>query len=152
MASELDNVTDRATLAYLVNPHYDRLHSKEHNNVLQTDQEQFKIDKRFYRKRILSITRDLFKSHSYPKNIADLHNDYVKNIIEYLKLGDRKDIIQKEYSDITIDNNDLSDTECDINSANKEIFNVKEEVPTLDSYVTVKKLAIEPAILPKKRI
>lgn len=151
MSSELDNITDRATLAYLVNPNYESMQTRDKKNILPCDDYQFKVDRRFYKKRILSITRELFKESQLPRNIIELHNDYVKQLIEYFKLGDRKDIIQEEYSSVKIDTHDLSDEDCDINTANKEIFNVKEPKPTLDNYVTIKKLSIEPEIIPKKK-
>lgn len=151
MGSELDNVTDRATLAYLVNPSYEGMQTRDKKSVLRCDEHQFRVDKRFYKKRILSITRELFKDNQLPRNIIELHNGYVRQLIEYFKLGDRADIIQEEYDSVISETNDFSDTDCDINTANKEIFNVKERHPSLDNYVTIKKLSKEQEIIPKKK-
>jgi len=151
MGSELDNVTDRATLAYLVNPNYGDAQTREKKDGLLCDKERFIVDKRFYKKRILSITRELFKDNQLPRNIIELHNGYVRQLIEYFKLGDRKDIIQEEYDNIIVENQCFSDSDCDINAANKEIFNVKEPTSTLDNYVTIKKLTADSEIIPKKR-
>ena len=150
MSSEIDNVTDRATLAYLVNPHYTIGTNDNIKGFTADELAQFNTDRRFYRKRIISLTRDMFKKNNLPENIVELHNSYVKQLIEYFKLGDRKDIIQEEYDDIK-DDNCFSDTDCDIEIANKEIFNIKEPVATMDKYVTIKKVVVEDKVVPKKR-
>ena len=147
MASEIDNVTDRATLAFLVNPQYSRSTHESIKNFTPDELVQFNIDRRFYRKRIISITREMFKKNDYPEDIVELHNSYVKQLVEYFKLGDRKDIIQEDYDDIK-EEDCISDTECDINTANKEIFNIKEPVATMDKYVTIKKVIVEDKIIP----
>lgn len=154
MNNSTDNITDKATLEFMINPQYNNMNlagNKDKENAQEIV--QFKLDKRFYRKRIISLTRDMFKKNNLPENINELHNEYTKQIIEYLKLGDRKDILQEEYDNIEMnkdkDNNDKND--FDINNANKEIFHVKKNIPTLDNYVTIKKVDIEEKIIPKKK-
>tara|TARA_Y100001958_G_C21248343_1_gene580927 strand:+ start:9431 stop:9973 length:543 start_codon:yes stop_codon:yes gene_type:complete len=151
MTSEIDNVTDRATLAYLVNPHYNRSARENIKGFTPDELTQFNIDRRFYRKRIISLTRDMFKKNNLPENIVELHNSYVKQLIEYFKLGDRKDIIQEEYDGINEEEEDFGDMEYNIETANKEIFNIKEPVATMEKFVTIKKVNVEDNIVPKKK-
>ena len=61
-------------------------------------------DKKFYRKRILSLTRDLliFKENDEPllPDVKNAFEAYVKTCVEYFKTLDETDIIQEDYNEL----------------------------------------------------
>ncbi len=67
-----------------------------------------KKDKKFYRKRILNLTRELLlkKDDNYNEINPDIKfsfDNYVKTCIQYFKIIDNNDIIQEEYKDFNAD-------------------------------------------------
>ena len=151
MNNTIENITDKATLEYLTNPNYNILNKTTDSFTSQEELDQFKLDKRFYKKRIISLTRDMFKKNDYPANLNDVHNQYVRYIINHFKLIDRKDILQSEYDNIELSKTYEGDISYNIDEANKEIYNIKEPVPSLDNYVKITKVNSERKILPKKK-
>ena len=151
MDSEPVNITDKVTLEYMTNPHYNFLKNNSDVQCSPEEKQQFILDRKFYRKRILSLTRDMFKKNNHPANLNEIHKQYVKHIIEHLKLIDRKDILQEEYVGINLEENISEELLCNLDEANKEIFNIKPQVPTLDNYVKITKISSEKKIIPKKK-
>ena len=133
----------------------------EKQNMFQSN--QFIKDKKYYRKRILSITRELFANEIDNIELKNTFNHYVKSIINYLKFIDKKDILQEEYCELNNEENEKkvsfekteSEKKEDYDEANKYIINqsFKSNIPTLDNYVvktnTEEK---EKEILPIKKV
>jgi len=136
------------TLKYLVNNGYNTLN----NNVSEEINLVDKGDKKFYRKRVLAITKSLFKedfcndiNNERFKNIFD---DYILKMVTLFKNTDLTEIRQKEYDDL-IDNISENEDECgdevnlldfDMNNDPKEILiedclnikkNNKKKIPFL---------------------
>jgi hypothetical protein len=115
----------------------------EKQNLFQSN--QFVKEKRFYRKRILNITRELFANEINNIELKNTFNNYVKSIINYLKFIDKKDILQEEYLDLS--SNDVekkvtfekteSEKKEHYDEANKLIINndYNKIDNTLDNYV-----------------
>ncbi len=87
-----------------------------------------KKDKKFYRKRILNLTRELLlkKDDNYNEINPDIKfsfDNYVKTCIQYFKIIDNNDIIQEEYKDFNAD----LDTHCDLNLNNNNNCYDKEK-------------------------
>ncbi len=82
-------------LEYLVNPViYERYLSKKKKTINAND-------KKFYKKRIIKTTKDLFKEeNTFPPSLQCAFDDYLKIIITYLKIEDKKDFMQEEYNDL----------------------------------------------------
>ena len=95
------NTVDDVTLAYMVNTaQYEKYLKK---NRLDYDS-VFKRDIRFYRKRIISLTKELFKNQNETdKNqnsdvtMVGAFNMYMRACISYLKFSDQSETIQKCY-------------------------------------------------------
>ena len=123
-----------------------------------------KKEKRFYRKRVLNLTRELLlkKDTSYNEINPDIKNsfdNFVKTCIHYFKTIDRNDIIQEEYNhfDDDPDNDDnekCSDT-TNLNDYNNEndnkLFMRSVKMKSgLENFVTIKSTKKEDEIiLPK---
>ena len=56
----------------------------------------FRKERKYYKKRILALTKDLYNKKCEDKDIMDPFNEYLKCCIKYLKFKDISDIIQKE--------------------------------------------------------
>lgn len=136
------NLIDKITLDYFTN-------KSQYNSILekQTDfnSKQFLKEKRFYRKRILNTTRELFANEIDNIELKNLFNNYVKSIINYLKFIDKKDILQQEYSTLTLDEKEKKVSFEKTNEEKKEEYdeannyiinqNLISNVSTLDNYI-----------------
>ena len=101
-------------LEYLSNPSLYEKYVKQQN--IQND-EELKHDKKFYRKRVIQLTKDLHSNDidKYPvplNEVKRLFNKYIKECIDILKLVDKNDHIQDEYSDLSL--NKIIDNKDDI--------------------------------------
>lgn len=104
------NEIDSMTLSYFANKsQYDSILKKAE---YETDK-QYKNDTKFYKKRILDLTKRLFRNGE--EQIQDTHVNkcfasYVKSCVTYLKFLDKSDIIQKRYeAENKLDNGESKD-------------------------------------------
>lgn len=156
--------TDGVTLEYLLNPVY-------HTGVFQSKYKQEAKDDpvsnediKFYRKRITALSRDIMRGNVANKIVQEAHDEYVKAAIQYFKVKDKTEILQKEHEsgqanverkgeDQSLDNN--KDSNFDIGLVNKAFFEAPETRQprqTLDNFVTSKTLKIaEPVKHPQRR-
>jgi hypothetical protein len=135
----------------------------------------FKRDIRFYRKRIISLTKDLFKNQNETdKNqnsdvtMVGAFNMYMRACISYLKFSDQSETIQKCYvclgiTDGNQSNENIKNQKCicknknenelfELNKANELCFKSKEvKKITLDNYVIRKNVKkSEPVVYPQQ--
>ena len=124
-----------------------------------------KKDQKFYRRRILSLTKELLypeeateKSTTtapHDPNIVGLFQIYSKACIEYFKTLDKNDIIQEDYSTLTPETTEMSaediKTQAEIDQLFMRSIHVKEPT-TLDKFVKRSTTAPkEDPILPKQK-
>ena len=166
------NTVDDVTLAYMVNTaQYEKYLKKNHLDYDSV----FKRDIRFYRKRIISLTKDLFKNQNETdkKQNADVtmvgaFNMYMRACISYLKFSDQSETIQKCYvclgiTDGNQPNENIKNQKCicknknenelfELNKANELCFKPKEvKKITLDNYVIRKNMKkSEPVVYPQQ--
>ena len=164
------NTIDDVTLAFMVNTaQYEKYLKKNHIDF----DSGFKKDLRFYRKRIISLTKDLFKSENGIQNgnenqnidvtMVGAFNMYMRACISYLKFSDQSEMIQKCYVCLGIsnENNDVKKCTCknngdenmdELNKANALCFKPKEvKKITLDNYVIRKNVKnAEPIVYPQQ--
>ena len=117
----------------------------------------YKKEKKYYKKRIITLTKDLFnknKKYEEDKDITEPFNEYVKSCIKYLKFKDISNMIQNDYKDTTDTDSDKDEVidnttptltppdECDNNNNNNnnndnKIFMKPYDIrrTTLDHYV-----------------
>ena len=130
--------TNLVTLTYLTNPLYQ-------NGITKTDElnEIDQNEKRFYKRRILALIREMLRGE-YPSDILKkIHNNYIIEIISHFKMTDKSDIIQDEYTDNICGIKDLdcpSSSAMTIDEANKNIGIKIEKRSTLDNFISVKKI------------
>ncbi len=141
---------DNITLEYLMNPvHYERFMNKNKNSSEYYTNKQKKL--RFYKKRILSLTKSMLKNE-YPSNtLKTSFENYTDDLIDYLEFLDKQDIMQEEYLDID-DNKTVRPNKDVLPSANKLLIKPPEDkINTLDNFVNKKDLNNENTDLPRKK-
>ena len=121
-----------------------------HQKTKQVNHEE----RKFYRKRIYNLFKDIISGNSQtqdelPLDVKYAYDNYINATINYFKILDSNDIIQSEHNDcenITEKNEnkqtdlhheDSLDTSCNALEATDAILmrSVKIDVPTLDKYV-----------------
>jgi len=143
--NEIDNITLNC---FANKQQYEHVMKK---NDFHNDK-QFLSDKKFYKKRVIDLTKKLFRNDVDDLQLYSTFDSYTKSCINYLKFLDKKDIIQEKYSNIidsSCNNCDVDDydiSKCDI------LFAKEEEVKkiNLDTFVVKKNSKSKPKILPKK--
>ena len=121
---------------------------------------EFSLDKKFYKKRVIDLTKKLFRNGIDDLQLYDNFNCYIKSCINHLKFIDKKDIIQDKYNsmmdmscntDDDNDNDDDDDEKYDINNCDILLTKNKVKQINLDTFVIKKKQKENIKILPKKR-
>ena len=164
---------DDVTLEFMVNTAQYEKYLRKNNIDFDSG---FKRDLRFYRKRILSLTKDLFKSKNENDDqngnidvditMVGAFNMYMRACISYLKFSDQSETIQKCYVCLGIpnENNDVKKCICknngdksenkenELNQANALCFKPKDvKKVTLDNYIIRKNIKkAEPIVYPQQ--
>ena len=154
---------NQASLDYLINTKQ----YKSHFNSFTENTLNKKInkkDKKFYRRRIISLTKDLlYKEESeniVSPDIKCAFDNLVKTCIHYFKILDRNDIIQEDYNgfdeEIKEENGkkELSETEKFLKEENEKLLmrSVKMSSRPLDNFVKIKMTKqIEELIIPQQK-
>ena len=154
-----ENYINQITLDYLINKeNYNKINNR--NSLKNANRK----DKKFYRKRILNLTKDLLlfqetKDEILP-DVKKTFEIYIKTCVEYFQTLDKSDILQEEYSELDgLDNLDLLDNvEYSIDSENpntvKEADNLimrSIKINSLDKYVKRTVLKKDEPIIPLQK-
>ena len=127
---------NRITLEYFTNPSY-------YENIGSTSKEanlEWERDVKFYRRRIMALTKDLFRGATADASLRSAFDDYVSSAIAHLKMLDTKDILQDEYSSLEaseIHNTMSCELDEEIGEANSQLMKIPQGGGTLDSFVVV---------------
>jgi hypothetical protein len=146
MDASSNNITDLASLTFLTNPLYARELSKTTHEITNKDIEE----KKFYKKRLNMIHKQLMNDVLVNKDIKQVHDEFIRLSITYLKMTDTKDILQQEYEDhkhII----DKPQSEFDLDTVNQQIMKHDEPKSTLDNFVTSKTVNMKQPIPPPKQ-
>ena len=140
---DLDNIT----LQFFANSLYNI-------NLEKTDSSFSLQEKKFYKKRIISLTKQMLKENYPTKALQNIHTNYINEIIDYIKQTDTNDILQENYKNIDKNKNNNKDKDKDTNtniSNNKDTTSIditnttvsmfkqnkidKNRIVTLDNFV-----------------
>ena len=95
MSTNDTSIIHNIDLEYLINPdQHKKMAEKYEENLINED------EKKFYRKRMLQLTRDLIAGDIQNSNLESAFNSYMQESIKYFKFMDKKDIIQGEYKEL----------------------------------------------------
>ena len=153
-------IINNITLECLMNKdQYDKYLTKNFQKIKISNNK----DKKFYRKRILQLTRDILANTSpniITNDVFFSFENYIKTCIQYFKMVDKTDFIQNEHLDTSIDFNnnntntiiekmDLQST-CEIDKQMMRQINFQSP-NTLDKFVKITTTKQETQIIPITR-
>jgi hypothetical protein len=148
---------EQITLECLMNKEqYNKYLGNKINKMIENN----KHDKRFYRKRILQLAKDMLintPEDTLPSDVIFAFENFVKMCIPYFKIVDKTDIIQNEYDTVDllniVSNTDSEGTDTyNVELSNKLMMrSIKMEKNTLDKFVKFKTLTKEPMIIPVQK-
>ena len=126
--SESDDFLNQVSLDFLINKKQYKNHS-----INFTENTINKKDIKFYRRRILSLTKDLLSKEDevnivIPPDIKYMFDNFIKACVHYFKILDRNDIIQKDYNefDKIKENNGINEI-IEINDVSYEFLKEENE-------------------------
>lgn len=129
-------------LEYLMNPGmYEKWMKKNEKKIKVSD---LKSDVKFYKKRIIQLTKDMMKDQHITNSVNKAYNEYMKSCVAYLRFLDTKDILQEEYKGIP-EQLDLSDDDVD-GDPNNNLINPSylHKQNKIEDYIDVKKISNVP--------
>tara|TARA_X000000368_G_C22896508_1_gene652089 strand:- start:379 stop:906 length:528 start_codon:yes stop_codon:yes gene_type:complete len=145
-----NNIIDE--LEYLMNPSmYEKWVKK---NEKSTNVSDLKGDIKFYKKRIIQLTKDMMKGGHVTISVNKAYNEYMKSCVAYLKFLDTKDILQEEYKDVP-EQLDISDGDVD-GDPNNNLINPSylHKQNKIEDYLDITKVSNVPekaTYLPEKK-
>tara|TARA_B100000963_G_scaffold309187_1_gene285031 strand:+ start:4400 stop:4933 length:534 start_codon:yes stop_codon:yes gene_type:complete len=146
-----NNIIDE--LEYLMNPGmYEKWMKKNEKKIKVND---LKSDVKFYKKRIIQLTKDMMKDQHITNSVNKAYNEYMKSCVAYLRFLDTKDILQEEYKDIP-QKLDLSDDDDFKGDPNNNLINPSylHKQNKIEDYIDIKKISNVPqndTYLPEKK-
>jgi len=143
--SHFSNFTE-TTIEYFMNKkNYDKFKNLK---IPEVKQQQIR-EKKFYKKRINNLTRQLmkFEKNNYPDFLVKSFENYIRSSIEYFKMIDHSDSLQNEYIGLQSleevfedDNNEENIIVTPYQEEIKSLFMNKPTTNTLlDTFITIKK-------------
>jgi hypothetical protein len=135
------NIVNEITLEYLMSREQ---HAKFMNKKKEGLSSGERKDKKFYRKRILNLSRDLLLNQVPDKMLGDVKaafDNYVKTCINYFKILDETDIIQEDYDGLTMLDDALGAEDIGTNSTDADkllMRSIKMNKGPLDDFVKIK--------------
>tara|TARA_A100001015_G_scaffold217027_1_gene243770 strand:- start:22247 stop:22753 length:507 start_codon:yes stop_codon:yes gene_type:complete len=139
-------------LYYLVNPIYSKIINDKMGVGVSQEEQCSKEEKRFYKKRILQMTKDCMHGKTSNKVIEAAFLEYLRTCVEYFKEEDKVELMQMEYGELSVDENKKVD-DIDIEKINEDLFK-KDDVKRIESCFPVEKRKIkkeEEVVYPKKK-
>ena len=158
--SESDAFLNQASLDYLINT---KQYKIQLTSALNTKIN--KKDKKFYRRRILSLTKDLLSKEEseiiVSPDIKYAFDNLVKTCVSYFKILDRNDIIQEDYNNFNKEIDDeikeekeISETDKFLKEENEKLLmrSVKLSNHSLDNFIKIKMTKkVEELIIPQQK-
>lgn len=115
-------------------------------------------DKKFYKKRILDLTRKMLKGEFENESLKDNFNTYIFSLISHFKIMDTTEIIQKTFdsSDSTntpdiLDNSFVIITDISLSNPNQLLYKKDTKTLTMDNFINKKQKEREQPNFPLKK-
>ena len=86
---------NKATIEFLSNPMYLGILKKKKELVNEYDNND---DVKFYKKRIISLFKDIIKGAECTPELKNIHNKFINASIRSFEMNDKKDILQQQYA------------------------------------------------------
>lgn len=148
---DLTTIENSSILEYLTNPAYYSIIAK---SKPKAEPILNKEDTRFYRKRIIALTKEMLKSSNIAptKGINEAFDVYVTMLIKYFKIVDKTDIIQDQYDKDELSNlQEQMDSKVDIEQMDIDhILRGSAPTPNLNNFVVTTTTHPETRVIPIK--
>lgn len=155
--SESDAFLNQVSLDYLINT---KQYKVQLTNAI--NKKINKKDKRFYRRRILNLTKELLSKEEseivISPDIKYAFDNLVKTCVNYFKILDRNDIIQEDYNEfddeIKEENDEISESLQFLKEENEKLLmrSVKMSNNSLDNFIKIKMTKqAEELIIPQQK-
>jgi hypothetical protein len=141
---KLENETDNATLALFSNPLYLSMINRKLTNKLEDNT----LDVKFYRKRLISLFKDMIKGEYPSRELKEAYDNFIIKAIHYFETNDKMDIIQGQHIQGHEDDNQVSSEDnlnditipddFTISNANDLMMKKTINVANLNNYVITK--------------
>jgi vacuolar-type H+-ATPase catalytic subunit A/Vma1 len=141
--SESDAFLNQVSLDYLINTKQYKIHLTNTINKKIN-----KKDKKFYRRRIQSLTKELLSKEEEEEQTISLDvkyafDNFIKTCIHYFKMLDKNDIIQEDYNefdDEIKENVEISESSQFLKEENEKLLmrSVKMSNHSLDNFIKIK--------------
>ena len=116
--NEKMNIVDTASLTFFTNPLYYNILQRKKLCQIKDNAEEVK----FYRKRIITLFKELLKEPSENREIKEIHTMFVSAAIRYFEVLDKKDIVQGQHEHIQSDNIDASAKTDDLDISPEDLL------------------------------
>ena len=129
-----ESEVNRITLEYFTNPSY---YGDIGSASPETEIER-KRDVKFYRRRIVALTKDLFRGAATDASLRSAFDEYVSAAIAHLKMLDTKDILQDEYVGLQapeVRRAMPGELDAEVGEANSQLMKAPPVGGTLDTFV-----------------
>lgn len=154
--TESDAFLNQVSLDYLINT---KQYKIQLTNTL--NKKINKKDKKFYRRRILNLTKELLSKEEseivISPDIKYAFDNLVKTCIHYFKILDRNDIIQEDYNDFDDEikeEKEISESDKILKEENEKLLmrSVKMSNHSLDNFIKIKMTKkVEELIIPQQK-
>ena len=127
------NSTDKITLQFMTNPHYNNVVNISKNNSNKILLDEKKEDIIYFKKNILNLTKKILNSIenneqiNLPDNVLSSCNNYLFNIVNYIHHRKTENVVQEELNTFNTNNKN------NINSANNNNTNNNNDTNNTNS-------------------
>lgn len=146
------HVVNQITLDCLLNKEQ---YAKYLNSTMKKSVESNKKERKFYKKRILQLTRDMLSSEEMDITSDMLYafDHFTRTCISYFKMMDRTDILQTDYPPLDKNENEPIDEPFLLEESNKSIMrSIKLKPITMDKFVKrISNVVVEKQFIPLLR-
>jgi hypothetical protein len=151
--SSIIDYTKNITLKYLGNNIFQEQLRVKLEEKEKEHQKEYEDDLKFYKKRIHRLFKEMYSnakssnSNTYPnETLSSLFTLYTREMIEYLKIIDRHDILQEEHTNTNTNTNELNETQTEQNQS-QEIHESQSPSPLDYLYDFPKRVKATPTLL-----
>lgn len=129
--------------------------SQKYNKTQEAEKKNLILDedREFYKKRVYQMTKELLRGKKINSIIDESFNEFLNLTIKHLKFVDKKDIIQKDYTDIK-EKGKKPDENFEIMNQNKLMMkDKKNKKKTIREFVNIVNKKKRPKVfLPEKKV
>ena len=133
-------------LKYFSNPSYQ---TNKDSDIAEINPD----DKKFYRKRVLAMGKEIYADKHYNDILNKAFDNFISLAINHCQMIDKRDLLQEDYPDVIVKATNHSDVNnFDMDAMNNNVMrHNKPKDKTLDGFVTVTNTTTDNKFIPTQR-